>query len=266
MYIPQSSDVLFCVDESGIALVTLNREEFSNAFTPDMMREVSAIMNYCSTADEVRVVVLTGAGKHFCSGGDVKQFKAQIDAGIPLPEEGVILGGKMAESVRKCDKPVIAKVNGIATGAGGALALACDFRVMTPKSKLIGGFVKMGYCGSSCGWYYMSRLIGLARTNEFYMLGNPMDGTEAFKLGLANRLAEEGTLDQVTQELANTLANSATTAIGYQKRMVNLINYSDLPYLMELERNYMVKCSMTQDHKEAVYAFFEKRAPKFTGK
>ena len=266
MYINKSEDVLFHVDDMGIAHVTLNRESFRNAFTWAMMREVTRIMAYCSEAEEVRTVILTGAGKHFCAGGDIKRFKTLIDAGTGLPDEGIVLTGKMAESVRLCNKPVIAKVNGSAVGAGSALALACDFRVMSVSSKLVGAFVKMGFSGDTCGWYYMSRLIGMAKTNEFYMLGVPMSGEDAFILGVASRYTEDSQLDSVTMDLAVALASSATAAIAYQKKMINLIAYPDLPLLMELERNYMPKCSLTEDHREAVHAFLEKRPPKFTGK
>jgi len=266
MYTSKIEDILFHVDDAGIAHVTLNREPFSNAFTWDMMREITAIMEYCAQAEEVRTVVLSGAGSHFCAGGDIKRFKSLIDAGTGLPEEGIVLTGKMAQSVRLCDKPVIAKVNGFAVGAGSALALACDFRVMSASSKLVGAFVKMGFSGDTCGWYYMSRLIGMAKTNEFYMLGVPMTGEDAFALGIANRYTKDNELDSVAMELAAALANSATTAIAYQKKMMNLIAYPDLSVLMELERNYMPTCSLTDDHKEAVHAFLEKRPPKFTGK
>lgn len=265
MYVCKNEDILFHVDDMGIACVTLNRIEFHNAFTWDMMKEIVSIMEYCSQADDVRVVVLSGSGKNFCAGGDIKRFKSLIEAGTGLPEEGVVLAGKMAAAVRNCSKPVIAKINGSAIGAGSALAFACDFRVMTRKSKLQGAFVKMGFSGDTGGWYYLSRLIGMAKANEFYMLGLPIKGEEAYLLGIANRLAEEDQLDMVTMELAAALANSATKAISYQKKMINLLAYPDLPILMELERNYMPECSLTNDHKEAVYAFLEKRQPKFTG-
>lgn len=265
MYTSKCAEVLFSIDTNHIATITLNRPESNNAFTWDMFREIEAILSFCSEDDSVRAVVITGAGKHFCAGGDIKSFKQRIEDGTGLPETGMRLSAKMAAAARRCAKPVIAKINGAVSGAGVGLALACDFRVMTEKSRLIGGFVKMGFCGDTAGWYYLSKLIGTARAIEFFMLGEPMGGQEAFTLGLANRLADSESFDEVTQTVALTLAGSPTTALAYQKKMLNLVLYPDLDVVTELEIQLMVECSHTADHAEAVNAFLEKRQPMFTG-
>ncbi len=266
MYTSQCENIAFSVDERGIATVALNREEALNALTWDMEQELANVFNYCSTAEEVRVVVLTGAGKHFCAGGDIKAFKKRIDAGEALPQTGVRYVGAAAKAIRFCNKPVIAKINGAATGAGSAFTFACDFRVGDVKTKIGAGFTGMGFSGDTNGVYTLSKLIGPMRATEFYMLAQTLTAEEAFQLGILNRLAEEGKLDEEVDKLAAKLANSPTTAFTFQKKMINLINYTDMDLQTEFEANFMPACSKTADHAEAVNAFLEKRAPKFTGK
>ncbi len=265
MYTSKCENILFTVDDKGIATVTLNRAEALNALTWDMEKELGDVFYYCSYADEVRVVILTGAGKHFCAGGDIKTFKRRIDAGETLPKTGVRYIATAARNIRRCNKPVIAKINGAASGAGSALSFACDFRVGETKTKIGAGFTSMGFSGDTNGVYTLSRLIGPARAAEFYMLAQTLKGEEAYKMGILNRLAEEGKLDEETMTLAEKLANSPTQAIAYQKKMINFAFYKDMELMQEFEENFMPACSKTADHAEAVNAFLEKRAPKFTG-
>lgn len=266
MYTSKCENILFSVDEKGVATVTLNRPEALNALTWDMEKEIGDVMEYCSFADEVRVVVLTGAGKHFCAGGDIKAFKKRIDAGERLPQTGVRYVARAAKAIRTCNKPVVAKINGAATGAGSALCFACDFRIGDVKTKIGAGFTGMGFSGDTNGVYMLSRLISVQRTAEFYMLAQTLKADEAFQMGILSRLAEEGQLDEETAKLTDKLANSPTTALTFQKKMINLIHYRDMDLQAEFELNYMPFCSGTADHAEAVNAFLEKRAPKFTGK
>ena len=266
MYTSNCENILFTMDERGVATVSLNRPEAMNALNWDMEKELSAIFEYCSFADEVRVVVLTGVGKHFCAGGDIKAFKRRIDAGEALPAEGLRYVAAVARIIRRCRKPVVAKMNGTSSGAGSALAFACDFRIGDTKTRISAGFTSMGFSGDTNGLYTLARIIGVARTTEFYMLGQTLNGEEAFKLGLLNRLAEQGNLDAETDLLVGKLANSPTRTLGYQKRMINHIEYADMELVQEFEENFMPACSLSSDHAEAVNAFLEKRNPQFTGK
>lgn len=266
MYISKCENILFTVDEQGVAIVTLNRPEALNALTWDMEQELGNVFEYCSFADEVRVVVLTGAGKHFCAGGDIKAFKKRIDAGERLPSTGIRYIATAARNIRKCNKPVIAMINGAASGAGSALAFACDFRVGDMKTKISAGFTSMGFSGDTNGVYTLTRIVSVARAAEFYMLAQTLKAEEAYKLGILSRLAAEGELETETKKLTDKLVNSPTTAISYQKKMINLIQYRDMELMQEFEMNYMPACSATADHAEAVNAFLEKRPPKFTGK
>ena len=257
--------ILYEKSKSGIAYITLNRPDMRNAMTLDMYREVASLMDACSMDQSVRAVVITGTGKHFCAGGDIQKFKRLIDAQEELPEEGIILTARMAMAVRRCEKPVIAKINGAAVGAGCALAMACDFRIMAENSRLVSGFLKMGFSGDTLGWYWLSQMIGIAKTSEFYMTGGEFKADEALKLGICNRVVSAERLDSETEAYAEQFLHVPTKAIGYQKRMYNQIVYPDMERVLNMEREYMTRCSRTKDHKEAVYAFLEKRLPIFTG-
>lgn len=265
MYTSKINEVLFDLDSNGVATITLNRPELMNALSWDIYREITAFLQDASEAPEVRSIIFTGAGKNFCAGGDIKRFKQMIDDETYLPVDGINLVGTLARTLRTCKKPIVCKLNGAASGAGAALAMACDLRVMTEKSKLAAGFIGMGFSGDTCGWYSMSRLIGMAKTMEFYMLGEKLNGRECFELGLANRLAEDGGLDEAAYELALKLAESPTVAIGYMKQMFYQLEYRDMAMNTAMEMEFMPKCSRTADHAEAVNAFLEKRTPKFTG-
>lgn len=266
MYTSKCENILFSVDTLGIATVTLHRPEQLNALSWDMERELGDIFSYCSHADEVRVVILTGAGKHFCAGGDVKRFKQNVDAGVALAPDGIRYMGSIIREMRSCSKPIIAKVNGAAVGAGAALAFASDFRVLEPRSKLGAGFTSMGLSGDSCGWYTLSRIVSLARAAQFYMLAETLTAEQADRLGIVTRVSEEGKLDEAAMELGQKLANSPTQALAYQKKMFNLIEYSDIERITAMEECFVPACTLTADHAEAVNSFLEKRQPKFIGK
>ena len=259
MYTSSTEQLLFSLDERGIATITINRSEAMNALTWEIEEELSTVFRYCSFADEVRAVVLTGAGKHFCAGGDIKKFKE-------LPATGIRYVAEAARNIRRCRKPVIAMINGAASGAGSALTFACDFRVGDPRTKISAGFTSMGFSGDTNGVYTLTRILGAARATEFYMLGETLTGEEAYRIGLLTRLAEEGKLAEETEKLAAKLAASPTRALGYQKRMINQTQYADMELIQEFEESFMPACSLSEDHAEAVNAFLEKRKPRFTGK
>lgn len=251
--------------KDSIATLTLNRPEVGNAFAQESYIEVRNALDAASEAPQVRVVVITGAGKHFSAGGDIRRFQRLIASGVFLQRENIMAAGRMAARIKTCNKPVIAMVNGAAAGAGCSLALACDFRVVTPKSKLVMSFIKMGLSGDTGGMYYLERLVGVARATELMMTGTAVDGTRAVELGLATRLAQEGCLAEETNRLARELAAAPTFALARQKQLIMETFYQDLAKYADREATYMADCSRTQDFAEAVTAFLEKRPPKFTG-
>lgn len=257
--------ILYTIKDN-VATITINRPEVSNAFSLTTYSEVKTALEQAGMDEMVRVIVITGTGKNFSAGGDVNRFKTLIETEEFLPPEGVIAAGAMTRAVKLCPKPVVAKINGVAAGAGCSLALASDFRVMDEKSKLAMAFINMSFSGDTGGIYFLNRIVGVAKTTEMLVLAEPVKGQEALTLGLTTELAAVGELDDVTAELVEKLRHKPTQAIAKQKALNYEFFFSDLEQFNEKEAQYMVECGRTADHKEAVYAFLEKRKPVFTGK
>jgi 2-(1,2-epoxy-1,2-dihydrophenyl)acetyl-CoA isomerase len=253
--------------ENRVAVVTFNRPQYGNAFALASYTEIMDAVEACAADEAVGAIVLTGSGKNFSAGGDINRFKELIETKIYIDPQNVVTAGKMAAAVRQCPKPVIAMVNGAAAGAGCSLALACDFRVVSPKSRFVMAFVKMGLSGDTGGMYYLQKLLGTGKTIEMMMTGAPVSGEEALRIGLAAKLAPtEEALTETAMEFARELANGATYAIARQKMLLNDTFYADLEQYTRQEAQYMAECSRSADFAEAVYAFLEKRAPRFGGK
>jgi len=251
--------------KDNIATITFNRPGAGNAFIKESYHEIREALDTAGADIGVRAVVLTGAGKHFSAGGDINRFKHLIESGEFLQVENIAAAGRMAASIRRCPKPVVAMINGAAAGAGCSLALACDFRVMTPKSKLTMAFVKLGLSGDTGGLYYLQKLVGIAKATQLMMTGDTVTGEQALQSGLATILAEEGSLEEETYAFARKLAAAATFAIAKQKELMNEIFFADLEKYSEKEAIYMAECSRSADFAQAVDAFLEKRQPQFSG-
>lgn len=252
--------------ENKIGTITLNSPKSANAIGPSIYAEIKDAICGCVINDDVSVVVLTGEGKHFSAGGNIREFKELIESKTYIEERSIRLAGNTAETIRRCPKPSIAMINGAAAGAGCSLALACDFRVMEPDSKMSMAFINMGLPGDTGGIYYMYKLLGPAKTEELIMLGRPVGGEEAYALGLASRLAQKGKLYEETMDFALELAAKPQLAIRRQKEMLLEFFYKDISAFTETESKYMVECSRSEDFAEAVNAFLEKREPVFTGR
>ena len=247
-----------------IATITFNRPEYANAYTEETNIELRNALDALDEDTDVGCIVITGKGKHFSAGGDIYRMKRQIEERTYMPKTNIINDGMLGYAVRRCGKPIVAMINGAAAGAGASLAVACDFRVMTQKSKIIMSFVNMGLSGDTGSIYNLYKLVGAAKMTQMIMLGERMNGQEAADLGIAY-LAEEGQLEQVTYDLASRLAAMPTFAIKCIKR--NLLNtiYADIPKLAFMEADAMWDCGRSHDFEEAVNAFIEKRTPTFTG-
>lgn len=257
-------DILISV-KGRVATIRLNRPAVSNALAKGTYGEIRDAVQSLEQDDSVGCIVLTGEGKNFSAGGDIVRFKELIDTKAYLNEADIDRAAEMSKAIRLCRKPVIAMINGFATGSGLSAALACDFRTGTAKSRLVMAFIKMGLSGDTGSIYFLNKLLGASVASELIMTGRPVGGEEAYRLGLLNRLIEEGQLEEETYRFAEQLANAPLYAIARQKELINTYFYGDLDRFTQMETTAMAACSKTRDFEEAVNAFLEKRSPHFVG-
>jgi 2-(1,2-epoxy-1,2-dihydrophenyl)acetyl-CoA isomerase len=251
----------------GIATLTLNRPERLNALSTPIMEGLLAALPRLAQDPAVGVVVLTGAGRAFCSGGDVKSM-AESSVERSLPEAVKHLRGRMEVSrlLHEMPKPTIAMVNGPAAGAGLSLALACDLRVAAQSARFITAFAKVGFSGDFGGSYFLAKLVGTGKARELYYTAEPLDAAQALALGIANHVVADSELHDTTMALARKLAKGPRIALALMKRHFNAAESGTLAELLDLEAQHQVETGRTSDHKEAARAFVEKRAPVFTGR
>lgn len=250
-----------------VATLTFNNPKNGNALDFDMYEDLNKKLKICEEDPDVRVVVITGAGKHFCAGGDIRQFKDRIINQVYLTMDELNFAAKTAYYIRNFKKPTIAMVNHAAAGAGFSIACACDFRIVTPETNFIMAFVNVGLCTDTAGLYLLGKLVGPGCASEIMMTGRPVNGEEAFQIGLATHCVQEEKLGETASRFAGRLAHSAGKAINYQKELINKYFYNDeFEAYMSDEANANHQCSKSADFEEAVTAFIEKRKPIFTGK
>ena len=253
--------------EDGVATLTFNRPERMNALSTPIMEGLLRGLPRLAGDSAVRVIVLTGAGRAFCAGGDVKSM-AEGGEQRSAAEAAAHLRSRMEVSriLHELPKPTIAMINGPAAGAGLAFALACDLRIAGASARLVTAFVKVGLSGDFGGSFFMTRLVGTAKARELYFTGRPVDAQEALSLGLVNRVVPDDRLGDATMELARSLAQGPQVALSLMKRNMNCAESEGLSELLDMEAANMVQAARTEDHREAAKAFVEKRAPVFAGR
>ncbi len=249
---------------NGIATITLNRPEVYNALNDEITFELQDAFKSVAKDQSVRVVVLTGEGKAFCSGQDLKASSSQgkrsfLDS-LHKRYNPLILG------MRNLPKPIICRLNGVAAGAGCSIALACDIIVASEESTLIEVFINIGLVPDSGSSFFLPRLTGMARAFELCSMGNRVKGREAFELGLVNKVVKPEELDAAVKSYTDYFAVAPTRAIGLIKKMLNKSSTSTLEEMLEYEAYSQEIAGATVDHKEGVTAFLEKRKPAFSGK
>ena len=248
--------------EDGIATITIDRPASNNALNAPMFRDLIRAVEHCDADDAVQVLVVTGAGKNFSAGGDIKEM-ASFDF---ISYDLSILTGQASLSLRKCSKPVIAMVNGAAAGAGCGIALGADFRIMTEESCLLTAFSSVGLPGDTGCIYHLKQIVGLAKTIELMALSPRIYGKEAFRLGLTTRLAPDGKLEEETQSFTEKLLRRPLSALALQKQLYYEVFYRDYMAYSRLEAENLAKAGASADHREAVTAFIEGRKPVFNQK
>lgn len=266
-----TSDLLAALGD-GVLTLTMNRPDARNAMTRAMNMALQQQLAVAELDPAVKCVVLTGAGRGFCAGGDVKSMAASGDGtvGAQTIDEAIarqrVNQRNTAGKLFKMPKPTIAALPGPAAGAGLALALACDLRIMASTAIMTTAFARVGFSGDYGGTYFMTQLIGAAKSRELYFLSERVDAQEALRLGLANWVCAPDDLAQKTHELAQRLANGPTVAYRYMKENLNRAMAGEVDECLDLEATHHIHCGQTEDHREAARAFVEKREPVFKGR
>lgn len=247
-----------------VTTITINRPQRLNALTVDTVNELIGAMGRANTDSEVRVVVLTGAGTAFCAGADLKEAPEMTGA---IAYEIVGLYLDLVRAIRAVDKPVVARVNGVAVGGGCCIALASDIRVAADTASFGMAFVNIGISGADMGaTYLLPRLVGYGRAAQILMLGATVDALEADRIGLVNRTVPQAELDATVDAMVKRLASRPPAGLAYTKRAL----YGGLDADWESELNYehlvQAKCLLSDDYQEGRRAFMEKREPVFRGR
>lgn len=248
----------------GIATITLNRPDKLNAFAGTMREDLLEALRACERDAEVRVVVITGAGRAFCAGGDVEFMSGlQKNGDVTAFRRLLDAGRDIILQIATMPKPVIAAINGVAAGAGCNLALACDYRIAAESAKLSESFVKIGLHPDWGGTWLLPRLVGRSRALEILMTGRMVDAREALAIGMVDRIAAD--LAAETETLARSLASAPPLAIAGIKRALTASEHNGLRTQIELESEHQLRCFTSRDSAEGMSAFFEKRTAVFRG-
>ena len=252
--------------EAGIVKVTLNRPEKLNAFGGHMRRDLAEALEKAGSDNDVRVVVITGAGRAFCAGGDVK-FMAELIERKDSEEFSRLLGSarRVITAIRQMTKPVIAAINGPASGAGFNLALACDLRLASTEATFSQSFVRVGLHPDWGGTYFLPRLVTPNKACEMFFLGDTIDAQEALRLGIVNRVVAAEELEAATQRLAERLRDAPPISIAAAKQAVYMSQKAALEEMLRYETEVQLRCFESKDGREGIRAFLEKREPRFSG-
>ncbi len=255
---------LLCEAADGVLIVTMNRPDVYNAVDEQMKADLREVFRAAGREKSVRCIVLRGAGdKAFCSGQDLKEHRG---ARRSLRESLEKSYNPLIRSIRTIEKPVIGMINGVAAGAGCSIALACDMRIMASTARFIEVFVRIALVPDSGSHWFLPRLAGMARAFEYMATGRDITAEEAGLAGLVNRVVPPAETEKVTMELARSLASGPTRTIGLIKRTLNFATTADLDSLLAYEAMIQQTASETEDHREGVAAFLEKRKAVFTGR
>lgn len=260
---PDYSCLLYELRPDGVATITLNRPEVFNAFNEAQSLELQDALRLVADDARVRAVVLTGAGRAFCSGQDLKSVPGEVQ-----PSFADILHQRynpIIRAMRALPKPIICRLNGVAAGAGCSLALACDAIVASAEASLIEVFINIGLVPDSGSSYFLPRLVGSLKAFELCTLGSKVPADEALRLGLVNQVVAPEQLDEAAYGLAARYAAAPTKAIGLIKQMLNKSGAASLDDMLEYEAECQQIAGASQDYREGVLAFSEKRKPRFQG-
>lgn len=249
---------------NGVATITLNRPEVYNALNDEITYELQDAWKACAKDEQVRVVVLTGAGKAFCSGQDLKAASGKEKRSFM--ESLHKRYNPIIRAMRTLPKPIVGRINGVAAGAGCSLALACDVLVAAEEASLIEVFINIGLVPDSGSAYFLPRLVGTAKAFELCSTGRKVPAAEALQLGLVNKVAPLAQLDEAVKSYTDYYATAPTQSIGLIKKMLNKSTQASLDEMLEYEAYCQEIAGTSADYKEGVTAFLEKRKAEFKGR
>ena len=251
--------------ENKVAFIALNRPEVFNSFNREMALSLQSILDDCEKNDGVRAIVLTGNGKAFCAGQDLKEVTSpELNPGFKaILEEHY---NPIITRIRAIRKPIIAAVNGVAAGAGANIALACDVVIATEKASFIQAFSLIGLIPDSAGTFFLPRLIGFQKASALMMLGDKVSAEEAERIGMIYKYFSVEDFEASVEKLAIKMANMPTKALGMIKDVLNQSLTNTLEQQLALESKHQIEAASSDDYKEGVSAFVEKRKPNFKGK
>jgi len=247
------------------AYLTLNRPEVFNSFNREMALLLQSELDACENNPDIRAIVITGMGKAFCAGQDLKEVTSpELNPGFKkILEEHY---NPIISRIRSIEKPVIGAINGVAAGAGANIALACDVVIASENASIIQAFSKIGLIPDSAGTFFLPRLIGFQKASALMMLGDKVSAQDAEKMGMIYKvISSENFLEEVNA-IANTLANMPTKALGLTKRLLNQSITNSLEEQLDLESKLQIEAAQSEDYAEGVDAFVNKRKPEFKGK
>lgn len=261
-----SDQLRFEVDGDGVAVITLNRPEKLNAFSPEMRETWLAALEECRTGSHVKVIVITGTGRAFSTGGDVGRFDASAVESPVAMRERIMDTQRLALAFEAIDKPVIAALNGLATGGGLDIALMCDLRFAAQSARFAQTYNRLGMIPGAGGAYYLPRVVGASRALKMFWGADFVESAEALRIGLVDEVYPDAELMAQTLAFARRIAGHPSLALRLTKTMVYQSLATDLRTSLNLAASTMPLVRSSDDHKEAVAAFKEKRKPRFTGK
>ena len=257
------SEILLVKHEAGVTTLTLNRPTAFNSFNREMAFALIEQLDACAKDNAVRAIVLTGEGRAFCAGQDLKE--ATDDNGISFEMILKEHYNPIIQRIRSIHKPVIAAINGVAAGAGANIAFSCDMTIAKASASFTQAFSKIGLVPDSGGTFFLPRLVGMQRATAMMMLSNKITAEEAANMGLIYQCVDDEVFEEAVTKLAQKLAKMPTRALGLTKELINAGTTNDLTTQLDLEGAYQIEVSKEHDYHEGVNSFLEKRKPNFRG-
>jgi len=249
-----------------IATLAFNRPEKLNALGQELLSECISTLRKWSTDPAIGVIVVTGIGRAFCAGGDVSNMAKTSDLTLEESIDGLREWQELSWLLYNIPKVTIAAVNGFAMGAGLGVCLACDLRIASDQAKFGTAYAKVGYGGDFGTTWLLTHYAGAPKAKELMFLGDTVDAAEAHRIGLVNRVVAQDQFETAVTECAARIANGPLVSYRYMKDNINLATHTDFRTLLDREAETHLRCGQTEDHKEGVRAFLEKRSPRFTGR